>query len=363
MATDPQGNLLDELRTMFPWVEQLGLTPEFFHNLTAESASADEVVVKLRAQPQYKARFAGMWRPDGSMRMNEAQYLGREQDFRDVLRQFGYDGTYTTAQSMVGFFDSEMDPNELRDRMSTYRQITESGEQVRDAFYVYAGLDVSIDDLYQAAVDPAAEQRLSDAYNARVAATSFDYQSWITRATDRGLQRVADTLGQLRKSGALTGQAVQTVLRTDPNFARSIMDAIYTNAGQAGGRQLNLSDLLASFEYAAIGAAAKSSGLDMPSKDRLAMIRAAGVDRAKATTSYVQYGTMASKIDDAVRRATGGRFTQADFEDATFLNDGVKQANMRAGLAVEDAAGADVGTFQLQADSRGRFAQKGMRTV
>ena len=140
--SDEPSTLLNELKVMFPWLDQIGLPPQFFQELSATSASADEMVVKLRQQPQYKARFAGMWRSDGSLRMNEAQYLAREQDYRTVLRQFGYDGQYTTPASLVGIFDSEQDPNELRDRMTMYQTVKESSAATKDAFYVYAGMNV-----------------------------------------------------------------------------------------------------------------------------------------------------------------------------------------------------------------------------
>lgn len=357
------GDLLASLRDTFPWIDQIGLTPEFFRDLVAEGVNGAEMLARIRQAPQYKARFPGLWRQDGSLRMDEGQYVQQEQAYRQLLRQFGYGDQYTTPQSLQGFFDGELDPNELRDRLSTYQNIQDSGQQVKDAFYVYAGLRVSDDDLYQAVVDPAAAQRLQDEYNQRVAASTFDYETWINRATEVGLQRVADTLGALQKNGALTGSAVQAVLRTDPNFARRIMDALYTNAGQPG-QTLDLQDLVSSFEYAAIGAAARNAGFDLPTKERVAQIRAAGVDRARAQSAYLEFAKAGqARVDDAVRRATGGRFSQADFEDASFLGDGAKAAALQNGLAREDAAGQAAGGFNPQMDRRGRLVQPGMRPV
>lgn len=346
---------------MFPWLDQVGFTPEFFQDLAASSASPDEIVTKLRAAPQYKARFPGLWRPDGSVRMTEAQYLAREQDYRTLLRQHGYEAAYTNAQSLVGFFDNELDPNELQDRLQTYKQIRDSSQAVKDTFYVYAGLNVTDDDLYQATVDPAAAQRLQDEYNARVAAQTFDYQSWITRATERGLERATQTLTSLQRSGALTGTAIQAVLRVDPTFARSIMDALYTNAGDATTAPLALNELISSFEYAAIGAAASSAGLQLPTKERVAMIRQAGIDRSKAASVYQQYGQAAGVLDDAVRRATGSGFDQTQFEDANFLGDAAQAGRMSAGLAREQAAGSSAGQFRFDQTREGRLVQTGLR--
>lgn len=361
MWGSPDMDLIAELRQMFPWLDQMGFTPEFFQDLAAGAASADEVISKLRTAPQYKARFPGLWRQDGSLRMNEAQYLAREQDFRTVLRQAGYAESYVDAQSLVGFFDNELDPNELRDRLTTYRSIQEAGPGIKDTFYVYAGLNVTDDDLYAAAVDPAAAQRLQSEFNARSAATAPDYETWITRATERGLQRVSETLTQLRTNGALTGAAVQAIMRTDPTFARSIMDAIYTNAGQATTQPIALNELVSAFEYAAIGAAAKNAGLDLPTKERVAAIRQAGIDRARATSVYTQFGQQAGAIDDAVRRVTGEGFGQANLEDASFFGSAKQAGRLNAGLAREAAAGKGSGQFGFDRTGRGEIMQYGFR--
>lgn len=358
---DTTGSLINELQSMFPWLNQVGLTPEFFQSLVAESASPAEMLTRIRQQPQYKARFPGLWRQDGSLRMDESTYVQREGDYRQLLRQFGYGDQYQNAQSFTGFFDAEIDPNELRDRLGTYQRIKDEAQPVKDAFYVYSGLRVTDDDLYQATVDPAAAQRLQDEYNARVAASTFDYQSWITRATEVGLQRVSKTLGDLQKNGALTGVAVQAVIKTDPNFARSIMDALYTNAGTPGST-MDLNDLVSSFEYAAIGAAARNAGFELPTKERVATIRAAGVDRARAQSAYMQFASAGqSRLDDAVRRATQGRFTQADFEDATFLGVGQAQSALQSGLAREEAAGKGGGGFRQDLSRSGRLVQQGLQ--
>lgn len=363
-STGPNpASLLYELRAAFPWLDQIGLTAEFFQELVAGAASEAEIITKIRATSQYRARFAGLWRSDGSMRMNEAQYLDRENDFRQLILQYGLQDRIDidNPSSFVGLFDSEQDPNELRQRLDVWRNITTAGQAQRDAFYVYAGLRVSNDDLFAAVVDPAAAQRLSEEYRQRVAASPFDYTTWITRATEVGLSRVAETLTTLQRNGAVTSTAVQAILGVDPNFARTIMDAIYTGGGGTVTGTLNLQELLSSFEYAAIGSAATQAGLALPTRERIAEIRAAGVDRARALTAYGQFGATGNLYDSLVRRAGRGSFGQADFEDAAFLGDSGDQARLAAGIARENAAGERQGGFQFQQNRRGRFTQQGFR--
>lgn len=311
-----------ELRGMFPWLDQIGLDPQWFQDANAESSGTAELLSKMRQTPQYKARFPGLYRSDGSVRMSEAEYLGREQDFRTLLRQYGFDvdNEYSSPSSLLGFFDSEMDPNEFQGRLQTYRDVQRSSQAKKDAFYVYAGIELTDEDLYEAVVDPAAAQNLTNRYNQAVAAGSMDYQTWITRATEVGNRRVADTLTAMQQQGAVTGRAVQAVLGVDSGFARQIMDAIYTGgSGNTDQANLSLEDLLSSFEYAAVGAAATEAGLTLPSKERLAEIRQAGIERQQAVQAYAQYGLERERISGAVQRAGYDEFTQDEFERGQFL--------------------------------------------
>lgn len=351
--------LQTELTSAFPWLARLGLDISFFQELEASSASDAEKLAKIRGTSQYKQKFTGMTRADGTMRMNEAQYLATEDSYKQLLRQYGYGDRYEQGGSLVGFFEGEVDPNELKDRLQTYKQVKESSQSVKDAFYVYSGKTVTDEQLYQAAVDPAAAQKLTDEFNARVALQPLDYATWITRATEVGLQRVAKTLTDEKAAGNLTGQAIQSVLQTDPSFARQMMDALYHGGDPASGSYLNLDELTSAFEYAAIGAAASNVGLTLPTKERVAQIRAAGVDRSKATSSYQAYARSKGIYDGAVQRIGGTGFNQNDFETTTFL--GGDQTQLQQALAAEDAAGKDQGGFQVGSDRTGRFQQKGLK--
>jgi hypothetical protein len=363
MAVDVS-QFLAELKAAYPWTEQLGLTAQWFQQTAAEATGPDEILVKIRATPQYKQLFPAIRRTDGSLRMNEAQYLARGQDFRRLLTQHGFDpNEYSSPASLVGFYEAETDPNELRDRLTVWRQIQDSGPRVKDAFYVYAGLSIELDDLFEAAVDPAAGQRLTEAYNAQLAASPFDYASWITRATEVGLQRVAKDLQGLQSQGALTAQVVQATLRTDPNFARQIMDALYTGgSGEVNQTQpLALEELLGAFQEAVLGAAATGAGLSLPSKERIAQIRQTGIDRARAVQAYMDYGMNQGAYNAAVQRARGKSFGQDQFEKAAFLGDAGAAQDLRAGLAYEEAAGQQQGTFRMTQDPSGRIVQRSLR--
>ncbi len=362
-AGDPTAaqTLMAELKMNFPWIESIGLDVNFFQELVATSASADEIVTKLRQQPQYKARFPGLWRQDGSMRMNESEYLQTEKNYRQVFAKYGYADQYTSPASLKEIFDSEQDANELEQRLGTYTELKTSGQSTIDAFYVYAGLDITTDDLYAALVDPSHRQSLLNEYAEGVAHGTGDYDTFITRVTQLGLTRTALKMKELVASGAVTPVAGQAVSQVDPNLAKAIMDALYTGAGEAADA-MNLNDLLTSFELAAIGSAAKGAGLTMPTKQRALELRAAGIDRSKAVQAYQQFGVNGSRINEAAQRL-GGAFTQKDWEDAAMLGNSDAQARLEGALAKEDAAGKDQGGFQFNQDRTGRFTQQGFRQV
>lgn len=339
----------------------VGLPASWFQDVAASSASDAEVVAKLRQTSQYKARFQGLMRDDGSMRMTEAQYIDQENAYRNLLQQYGVTSDHMdNPADYVGFFQSEIAPQELKQRLDVYQNVKTSGQDLQDAFYVYAGMRVSTDDLYSAVVDPAASQRLTEEFNQKVASQPFDYTTWITRATEAGLARVSSTLTSLQHNGALTGQAVQSIITTDPQFARNIMDALYHGGDPTTGTTLNLSELMNSFEYAALGAAATGAGLNLPSKDEIAKIRAAGVDRAAAQKAYVDYGQNKNLYAGAVDRSGGGTFDQTDFEKAAFLGSGADVARLSKALGQEASYGEAGGQFGINQSKRGQYAQGGL---
>lgn len=362
MATQQEADaFLAELETRYPWMKQMGISASWFQEAAATSSAADEIVSKIRQTPQFKARFPGLYRKDGSMRMNEAQYLQTEATYRGLLRQYGFNvDAYSTPASLVGFFDSEMDGNELQSRLKTYTDIKQSSQATKDAFYVYSGLEITDEDLYSAAVDPAARQNLTDAYNARIAGQTFDYTTFITRATEVGNQRVAKLLGDMSATGAVTGAAVQAVLNTDPAFARTIMDALYTGGGLEGSSTLSLNDLLSTFEEAALGAAASNAGLELPTKERIAELRTAGIQRAQAQEAYSTFGQQKGIYSAATQRAGFGTFDQTQFEDAAFLGNAKAAQALASGMAAETAAGRDQGEFRFREEAN-RIVQGGLR--
>ena len=355
-----------DLYGMFPWLSILGITPAQVHDWVVNLASPDAILEALRKTPQYQARFPAIRRMDGTLVSTEAQYLNTEANYRQILRQNGRpDQAYDNPADFIAFFNNEIDPNELQQRFQTYNQLDRAGQDTKDAFYVYAGMKLTTDDLYQATVSPEFAQTMTDEYNQRVAAQPLDYQTWITRATEAGLSRVAGTLTTLQNNGAVTGEAVSQVLSTDPGFARTMMDALFHGGDPNTNRTLNLTELMNSFEYAMVGSAATGQGLELPSLERIRAIRQAGIDRTKALDAYSQFAQNKNLLAGMVDRLNegAGTFGQNEFEKAVMLRSAPEAQLLAQAQAKEQAAGARSGEAGFSLGANGQLQQRGLTSA
>lgn len=352
--TQGQQSLLAELRMLFPWMDELGLDVAFFQNLVAESASPEEMVIRIRQEPNYRKRFPGLWRPDGSIRMTEAEYLQTEKSYRQLLRQSGIDeNLYKNPSDLQGLFESEQDPNELARRLEVYRNVRDAGQGVRDAFFAYAGIDLTVDDLFEAVVDKDVGARLAGEYNEKVQA-GFDYTTFMDRVTTLAQRRASDLVS--RTDNVLTIRDVPS----DPGLSRQILDLLYTSGEGVASNPLSLEELLASYEEALLGAAAQGAGLGIPTKERIAQIRAAGIDRARAQQAYLEFGRQAGTLSGASQRAGMGAIDRSRFEDAAFLGDGSASRALDTAQAIERAAGRSGGSFRFAESPGGGLIQRGL---
>lgn len=359
----PEGpRAIDEARRLFPWAEDLGLL-DLIEAQIKEEASVEEIIAEVRQSTPYKMRFVSILDADGTRRMSEAEYLATTEEYRNVLKDFGmFNPNEDTATHYSAFFEGSIDPNELKDRLTVYTNLDRGSAAVKDAFYVYAGMDVSTDDLYQATVSPEFRNELLDNYDQTVSSQTFDYETYITRATERGMQRTVEVLKDMQRNGLVTGQAVSKLMATDPNFAREIMGALYGSTGP-DNRTLNLDELMSSFEYAMLGSAATESGLEMPTLERVEQLRSAGINRAQALRAYGSFAQQEPGLQGMAQRSNlGTAFTQSDFEQAALLGQGSSMDYYQRIVAQEQSLSKGSGTFGYQLDGD-RLAQTGRKTT
>lgn len=362
MSDVPPTNAIEAVLAAFPWMAQLGLV-EKLHEWAIEGLNADALVGRVRQTEEYKFRFPGIRRGDGSLRMNEAQYLARAEEYRELLRQYGRpDYAYDNPADLAGFFEQDISPDELRERFQIWEAVRKGSDDIKDAFYVFAGMTLDDERLYQAVVDPGSASALVEEYNQRIAQGDLDYETWVTRATEAGLSRVARRLADLQERGVVTGDAVASVAQIDSAFAKQMMDVLY-HGGQPGERFLNLQELMNAFEYAMIGSAATQSGFKLPDKDRVVAIRQAGVDRAKALEAYSSFGVEQGRLRGAVQRANRATtFTQDDFERAVLLQQADAVQLLQQAQGAEEALRRRSGSFAFDMGRDGSLVQRGLQS-
>ena len=297
------------------------------------------------------------------MRATEAQYQAVNDDFRRIMRQYGDQGSnYNDPSDFASFWNSEIDPNELRDRFEIYDAVRNASD-VKDAFYVYAGLSVSDDQLYEAVVNPDSQgARLAREYNQAVAASPLDYNTFITRASERALAGVVSTLERLSEQGVATGAAIEQVRSVDPEFGRNMADLLYHGGTPSDtATNLSLAQLTRAYEYSLIGSAARAQGFELPTGTRLEQLRLAGVDRARALEGYGQFAQNQNQIRAMVNRFRGADvgFGVEDFERAVFLNSAEESELLARAASLEASFGRQTGSAALSQQG-GRVVQRGL---
>ena len=349
-----------EFLGLFPWVGKLGANmADKIIGWVKDGYTGDGLLAQLRNSPEWGAKFPGFYTEDGSLRfLNEAAYMKTVDDYRDQLKDFGfYDPATESATDYSALMVAGVDANELGDRLGTYRDLESGSQELRDAFYVHAGLDVSVDDLFDAVMDAGKRQSLIDAYNESTTAGTTDYEMFISRATTVGISRLTEKLTALQQTGEVSEAEVQRILRMDPAFAQNLMGAIYQNP--TGKDFLNLEELETAFEYAVLGSAATEAGFVMPDTETLEKFIAQGVDGARLRTAYNSLNQRKGALQGMVARATGTSDVSVAQVQKAFEGSLLGESSeLRYAQAAESALGQAGGGFAAQRAGN-RLAQPG----
>jgi len=343
---------------MFPWAK------DWFGDIlgwVTEGFEGDGILAKIRSDEKYAAMFPGMSRRDGTMRFaNEATYLQTVDNYRQTLNDFGfYDPSTESAQDYAALMETGVDVNELGDRLATYRELENGSEELRDAFYVHAGLTVTVDDLFDAVIDPDKRNQLENAYNEATTSGTTDYETFIQRATTVGVERLTKKLGGLQSSGQITQKQVSDVLRMDPMFAQNLMGAIFQNPN--GEQFLGLEAMESAFEYAVLGSAASEAGFTMPEKETLDKFIAQGIDGEKLRSAYNTLGQRQSALQGMMSRATSTNVSANAVQEAFEGSLLGESSDLRYAQSAESALGQAGGGFSAQRVGK-RIAQPGRST-
>lgn len=362
MSETEKKNLIAEIKAAFPWAYEIGFGDEI-EKLIIEGATMDQIVAQVRLTDGWKAMFPAFYREDGSKNFStEAGYLQAVSDYRNVLKDYGvYDPAQDNPNNYVAWMNLQVDANELDERFQMYRGLERGTQELRDAFYVYGGLRVTVDDLYTAVVDPTAALDMEKQYNENVAATPLDYETFLTRTTEVATEHLVEQLGWLEENGYATAATISNVLGSTPDAARQFLDIIYTAAGNAAGTvgPMGLNELVTTYTYAMLGSAASEQGLVLPTQEKLERFVQAGVNRSRAMQAYGAYSVSQYGLAGMASRANVQQIDQSLFEEAMLLNQGSAQEVLNKAVGQEKSLGDAGGGFSTQLDKSGRLVQTG----
>lgn len=348
----------------YPWAEGLGLIDMIVEGVEA-GTDANVLLAKIRNTPQWKATFPSIKDDQGRMRFkNENDYITRIRDYQEVLRAAGMlNETTETPLDYAALIERGIDDTELASRINEYQTLSEHSQGVRGAFRVYANMDVSNEQLYQAIVDPEASAALIEEYNRNILASDFSYEDFVARVTDFSLQTALETISEMEIDGTVPAGTVARIRGLDNDQAQALVEALYLGDSADGESFLDLDEIVQSVQYALIGGAAEEVGLVAPSLERVKEIRNAGITRAKALTAYGQYANQGDLMNSMISRTnmTSDRFTQQDFEEARFLARPEETDLLVRGVQAEQALSAPSGQFGVVAGRGGRLVEPGRR--
>jgi hypothetical protein len=132
-------------------------------NFIVDGLSRDELVLKLRATPAYEKRFAANAQriKSGLRALSEAEYIGLEDQYQSIMRQYGLPQSYYARGDMgrqegfEKFIAGDVSPVELEDRIQTAQnRITNAPKQVRDALNQFYGAELGNGDILAYVLDP-----------------------------------------------------------------------------------------------------------------------------------------------------------------------------------------------------------------
>ena len=141
----------------------LGALVSPLRGLIESGVSPAEFTIKLRETDAYKKRFAAnSSRINKGLRaLSEAEYIGLEDQYQDVMRRYGLPQEYYARGDMgrqegfEKFIGGDVSPVELEDRVQTaQRRVLNAAPQVKDALTQFYGAEIGNGDILAYVLDP-----------------------------------------------------------------------------------------------------------------------------------------------------------------------------------------------------------------
>lgn len=201
----------------------------------------DIIPLKLRETDQYKKRFAGniARQKAGLPVLSEAEYLSTETALKSVVRRYVGSGTYDTQDNLTKWLGSDLSPQELNDRMTSYqKQFLSQPQEVKDA---WASHGLTPGDAIRSIMDPTVNEGTLRRTGTVYALGSQAYQAYhdesaldvghLSGLVDRGVTDSQDTrnafqqvAGRYQNEDRLARAAGETLTRNEQENAALLND-------------------------------------------------------------------------------------------------------------------------------------------
>ena len=141
----------------------LGALIEPLKGFIVEGLSPAEFTLRLRETDAYKKRFAANQQriAKGLRALSEAEYIGLEDQYQDVMRRYGLPASYYQRgdlgrqEGFEKFIGGDVSPVELEDRVQTaQRRVINAAPQIKDALMQYYGGEINNGDILAYVLDP-----------------------------------------------------------------------------------------------------------------------------------------------------------------------------------------------------------------
>ena len=347
----------DWINVNFSWARDLGLE-DMIRDAIENNIDDDVMIAQIRQSPQYLAAFPAITDEQGRMRfLDEADYVDQVREYRNVLRDAGsigdrliFDPNTESALDYAAFMERGISTEELSQRLDTFRNLNNASSGVRAAFKAYANMDVPVEMLYQAVVDPKTATDLIGEYNQNVLDANYSYPEQLANWTDAIREQTLEQLTSLEAQGVLPEGAMNRINALSGDEQQALVEALYIGDVTENDPLLEFDELAEAYQFAIIGGAASEQGLVAPSLDRVKAIREAGINRAQALKAYGMYSGQKGLINAMLSRTNVqgqgmSAFTQSDFEEAVFLNQAEETDLLTRARQSEQALGRAGGGF------------------
>ena len=360
----------DWINVNFSWARDLGLE-DMIRDAIENNLDDDVMIAQIRQSPQYLAAFPAITDEQGRMRfLDEADYVDQVREYRNVLRDAGsigdrliFDPNTESALDYAAFMERGISTEELSQRLDTFRNLNNASSGVRAAFKAYANMDVPVEMLYQAVVDPKTATDLIGEYNQNVLDANYSYPEQLANWTDAIREQTLEQLTSLEAQGVLPEGAMNRINALSGDEQQALVEALYIGDVTENDPLLEFDELAEAYQFAIIGGAASEQGLVAPSLDRVKAIREAGINRAQALKAYGMYSGQKGLINAMLSRTNVqgqgmSAFTQSDFEEAVFLNQAEETDLLTRARQSEQALGRAGGGFATSMQCN-RLRQRG----